>query len=538
MGFNLFQYKTLFHCTMHRLIYCLFGLLVFCSCSQNRVVAERLDVIEQQIQENPDQALLLLDSVAQAEPDAMSDEAVLSKYILLDAYCKYRLVKEDASDSLLSLAESYYRQYGTDRELALCLFLHANNLFTAKKEHQALLKFKEAETAGLKTDDHFLMGQIYSQYSFLCNALCDSDFCIYAEKALQEYKKSGREEYILDGMMNYGVALFDIHRNEESLAQLKEVLPYAEAQTDSFCLAKCYTYMGAAEVNAQHFDSALVYLNRAIGYRNPYFMGRACTYIVRCHGHFKQRDSVEYYLDLARTYLLNYKTNSAYYQQAAYAYQDLGDYVQAWNYFATYYTLTDSLYANLLNRSVAREQRDYVVKRLGVYIKKSNLLTFFAIVLSILIVLGLLYLSYYRKTQKKLSQYHKEKIRQLQEIQKLQEDNRNKALRGIKESSIVAHFKELSISNSIPDIEEWGKLSLLFNELLPSFEATLCSQEKISEVEWRICMLHKLEFKNKEVSNLMCMSDSSVSSTNLRLYKKIFKTDGSSSAWKDYIRSI
>ena len=538
MGFNLFQYKTLFHCTMHRLIYCLFGLLVFCSCSRNRIVVERLEEIEQQIQENPYQALLLLDSVAQAEPDAMSDEAVLSKYIMLDAYCKYRLVKEDASDSLLSLAESYYRQYGTDRELALCLFLHANNLFTAKKEHQALLKFKEAETAGLKTDDHFLMGQIYSQYSFLCNAMCDSDFCIYAEKALQEYKKSGREEYILDGMMNYGVALFDIHRNEESLAQLKEVLPYAEAQADSFCLAKCYTYMGAAEVNAQHFDSALVYLNRAIGYRNPYFMGRACTYIVRCHGHFKQRDSVEYYLDLARTYLLNYKTNSAYYQQAAYAYQDLGDYVQAWNYFATYYTLTDSLYANLLNRSVAREQRDYVVKRLGVYIKKSNLLTFFAIVLSILIVLGLLYLSYYRKTQKKLSQYQKEKIRQLQEIQKLQDDNQKNVLRGMILSTVVTRLKQMAFEETIPSESDWNDLNQLFEEMLPSFERKLRQKNSLSEIEWRICQLEKLGFSNKEVSTLICKAKNTISTANAKLFKQRFGVDGGSSGWLDFIQKL
>ena len=152
--------------------------------------------------------------------------------------------------------------------------------------------------------------------------------------------------------------------------------------------------------------------------------------------------------------------------------------------------------------------------------------------------LGLLYLSYYRKTQKKLSQYQKEKIRQLQEIQKLQDDNQKNVLRGMILSTVVTRLKQMASEETIPSESDWNDLNQLFEEMLPSFERKLRQKNSLSEIEWRICQLEKLGFSNKEVSTLICKAKNTISTANAKLFKQRFGVDGGSSGWLDFIQKL
>ena len=509
---------------MHRLIYCLFGLLVFCSCSQNRVVAERLDVIEQQIQENPDQALLLLDSVAQAEPDAMSDEAVLSKYILLDAYCKYRLMEEGANDSLISIAERYFEAHGSARDVLLCKFLHGVILFNASRMDTALQLFKEAEAVGSQCGDHFLLGRLYGQMSLLCNHLCDADFPRYAEKSMEEFVLSGDSGFILDSRINYAISLLDCHQPEECLALLKDLLPLAECLDDTFCLSKIYTFMGESEICLQRFDSALGHLNIALSIPVPNFLGQTYSMMALCYGYLQKRDSSLYYFQLTKEQVPNFETDYTCLKNAAYMYKYLGDYPKALDYHIQYHNRIETKRARRLNYSFSKGQRDFAEKRIAFFEREVRMKKLFSAFLIFVLVAGCAFFIYYRNQQRR--------------ILKLQDDNQKNVLRGMILSTVVTRLKQMASEETIPSESDWNDLNQLFEEMLPSFERKLRQKNSLSEIEWRICQLEKLGFSNKEVATLICKAKNTISTANAKLFKQRFGVDGGSSGWLDFIQKL
>ena len=499
-------------------------LLLLCCCTGNRRILDTLDSIEPLILTDPAAAQLRLDSLQQAEPEALSQGEPQARYILLDTYCKYRQMQEGTNDSLISIAERYFVKHGSQHDRLLCMFLHGMILNIAGNYDEALLKFKEAEAACAQSGEHFLLGQLYCQMSLLCNHINDADFPLYAQKSLEEYQKSGDSGYILDGKINYAIALLDEHDNEASLALFKECLPFAIQQNDTFCLAKNYTFLGEAEIESGHFDSALVHLRQALPYQVPNFLGQAYSLLSVCYGYFQNRDSALYYHKLTKEVFPDFKTNYTRLKDAAYMYKYLGDYETALEHHIQYHYRLDIKYAKRLNHSFSKGQRDFAEKRIGFFEQQVQMLTLVAIFLCFVLSAGILFFVFYRNQQRR--------------VLTLQDENRKNIIRGMKQSAIVARLKQLAFDETIPSDADWNDLNQLFEEMLPSFERKLSSKNKLNDLEWHICQLQKLDFSNKEISSLTCKAKNSISTINVRLFKRHFGNDGHSSDWLDFINSL
>lgn len=87
---------------------------------------------------------------------------------------------------------------------------------------------------------------------------------------------------------------------------------------------------------------------------------------------------------------------------------------------------------------------------------------------------------------------------------------------------------------------EWGELDRVINEAYPDFKrniSVLC--DKISNNNYRICMLIKCRFTQAEIGTIINMSDEGVSSVRRRLYKKCFPgMKCSASEWDKFIYSL
>lgn len=85
---------------------------------------------------------------------------------------------------------------------------------------------------------------------------------------------------------------------------------------------------------------------------------------------------------------------------------------------------------------------------------------------------------------------------------------------------------------------EWLQAEEELGCILVGFKEALYSAHNISEHEYRICLLVKMGFSNKEIGILICRAANAVSLARKRLYKKLTGRDGTASDFDDLIKSL
>ena len=94
-------------------------------------------------------------------------------------------------------------------------------------------------------------------------------------------------------------------------------------------------------------------------------------------------------------------------------------------------------------------------------------------------------------------------------------------------------------SKNIITENEWLTLTEKINQSFPDFINVLNKLPfKLSTYEFRVSILVKAKFSLKEISRLTNHSDTSVSMTRSRLYKKLTNTIGRANDWDKFIQSI
>lgn len=111
-------------------------------------------------------------------------------------------------------------------------------------------------------------------------------------------------------------------------------------------------------------------------------------------------------------------------------------------------------------------------------------------------------------------------------------------LNRLREDEVVKHFRESFFRQRSITSRDWSLLRCLFAEHYPSFEKRLRDIYPLSEVEWQVCMLLKLDFTPTDISVLTARSQASISTIRSRLYAKFFLQKGSAADWDRFIDSL
>lgn len=527
-------------------------LLTLCSCSKHSHIDEILQNLETEIQSNATQAKETLDSLYKAEPVINTAPNLNAQYILLDTYCNYKSGQEGTNDSLISISENFFKEQGASHELLLAQMLHATILTNAGRNKEAMLKFKEAVENGKMTNDHYLLGQIYTNLFVLCSTVADADQLAYAQKALEEYQQLGDEFYIIDGLMNIGIASIDNAKYEQSLQLFHQAYKKAQQMADTFSLEKCCKYLAETHINIERYDSAYYYYRYST--ENYHAQLNSIDYgrLALIFAHWNRQDSTKHYLSQAEKSATDKTAIRRYWKQSALVYQQTGEYKKALEYSLMYQQAADSAYTSRLRNTVMKEQRDYVVTQLDHAQKISYYYLIAAIgLLFIIISATFAFVSYRRNARLKAFYLAKEievkneeqqilekKLKLKEEELRIKEENRKNILQCVKQSDPVLRFRHALMGKRNITDDDWTDLYNIFSEMLPSFEQVLKADKDISEIEWRVCLLLKLDYKPTEIALLTNRALTSISSINNRLAKKHLGQAGGTKAWLDYIHSL
>ena len=133
---------------------------------------------------------------------------------------------------------------------------------------------------------------------------------------------------------------------------------------------------------------------------------------------------------------------------------------------------------------------------------------------------------------------HQEQIRQLEEKLKIRrsKDVNEQLMR----TPVYRHFKEAALNPKARlNKKDWQDLSDMIDEVIPCFYARMNSQKQsLSMADYHICILVRLFFSPKEISNLTGNSPSGISMKRARLLLRVFDFEGSAETFDKLVQQI
>lgn len=91
----------------------------------------------------------------------------------------------------------------------------------------------------------------------------------------------------------------------------------------------------------------------------------------------------------------------------------------------------------------------------------------------------------------------------------------------------------------ISDNKVWEELDYMVNEIYPNFKSQLFYfYNRLSSLEYRVCMLIKCKFTPKEIATLVFRDKSTISNIRIRLNTKFFGVKGSATDFDKFILSL
>lgn len=139
-----------------------------------------------------------------------------------------------------------------------------------------------------------------------------------------------------------------------------------------------------------------------------------------------------------------------------------------------------------------------------------------------------------RHVERKLAQFKAERQWTTEERRREREQNETRFL----QTGYYRQLRKKIEAREIMTQHDWDELEAHVVLLAPDFLHKLNSLRPFSEQEQRVCLLLKAHIQPADIATLTCKSQSAITLTRSRLYKKVFGRSGSAKDWDDFIDTL
>lgn len=123
-------------------------------------------------------------------------------------------------------------------------------------------------------------------------------------------------------------------------------------------------------------------------------------------------------------------------------------------------------------------------------------------------------------------------------IAMIENEKREQAETVIFGSDVYLRMKSLLAQGRSMNDHDFVELNQVVNSVYTNFTERLYSLCKLSNHEFRVCLLVKVRVQPKEIATLTAHSKEGIATTRSRLYQKVFGKKGSSKEWDDFVLSL
>lgn len=559
--------------------------LLFCSCNDNKQRKALLSDAEQLLMHNPDSTLVILSQMPESEKLKGEEQA---QYCLLHSAATFRNY-EIQSDSMISIAVKYYEIHGTDAQQTEAYYYMGCVVEALKDAPRAQKYYQKALECGKSSENYSLLGRTASRLAMLYTDQYFYKAAIpYFNKAYDYYSSGAdtlRQAVVL---RNLGRMHVMVHQADSAIDYYEKALSFAGHNQQSIL-----SELGDIYITKGMYDKAFEYIRKSLEY-NPTQKEPYHTYL--SYGKLfyltNNKDSAEYYLTRSLDSNVDETRLDAYEYLAKIKKEE-----KNWDEFVHIQNereaLTEQLQERTATETMVQMEHLYnyqhaektLIESEMRNMNKKVVILICIIIIAVLLILLITGMNYLKKEKaEKLSQkqrYEKWKEEQLYYNLTQIEQNKKyileleKKLAGKQNSE--DELEHLSLERERIDIEnrkieyinkekqqlirqlrkagiyqkfhseggikasnaDWEELIFLINYTFPHFSEQIKSLlPQISDIEFKVCCLVKIEVPATDMANIINRSRQSVTMIRKRLYSKIYGKNGSTKDFDDFIAGL
>ncbi len=524
----------------NKIIILLLGTLFYASCNSSKY-PKTLVEIDSLCYSNPQFALTKLEQIGNNLDT--SQTAVWMYYNLLKLKAQEKTCTPHSDLGKINLLKSYYEGIGNKRFLSEIYYLTGTTYLDLHDSPQALEYFHKTLN---ECKDIRLEGLTYAQIGNIM--LYQGNFT----SAIDFYKKSYNIDLIRNDikgqiydLRDLGYTYANTNKTDSAILFSHQSLQLAlKAQMPQMITSARSSLANIYLDSKQDVDSASKYFLPLLN--DVRDENKSGTYSMAIK-YYKLRnlpDSVNYYIKKIEDFGEIYAKEAAYREKVEIALKkNCSDKdLLSWKLFTQYADSIESIsnataiansqslydYAQREKENTKLQNENKQRKLWQIIYGLSTFLTF------------LLFYVYY----KKYKTAQNEQKRQMMEIQHILDKNTaqkttNKdILSQIRETNTYSIFVQKAQNKININEDEWKDLDELINKYYNDFKITLYRICKLSEIEYRICLLLKVGFTLSDMATILHREPSTLSMARKRLYKKLFHKDGKAEELDIFIRSI
>ena len=241
--------------------------LPFTGCQKHYPVADKLSQAEIYMNEEPEAALRVLESIGQ--PDLHTKEHH-ARYALLYSQALDKNYIDKTNDSLINIAVDYYRQTDEVRSKFLSYYYKGRIHINAEENPEAMLAFMEAEQLVDALGDDYYAGMLYQYIASIYRSYMDYPKAMeYAEQSIDCYTRAGKNRHRLWALMEKSSLFRNMNEDAESIRIMEALLPEVEATNDLELFSGCLSELILGCLDENRLADARKYYDRYVQKINP-----------------------------------------------------------------------------------------------------------------------------------------------------------------------------------------------------------------------------------------------------------------------------
>lgn len=568
-----------------------------CACGGGQHREAEIAAIDSIATDNAPRALTLLDSLKPRMAGAT--EAEWSLYSLVRVKAEDKAFIEHKTDTVMLRLIDYYETDG-DKTLLPQVYYYAGRVYADMDEGDRALKyFQKAVALTDSTNALYYKAQSQMGYIFLYQGLYKKGFEAFL-KAYKYNKENGNKAYQAYALCGMANCLQETDKEAQALQCFKHAFTLAEKTGDNSFATEITAQIANHYYKTKQYVTALTYAKRALN--NVDSIGARPVYAIAADIYYKvgKKDSAA--ILYKKLYSINnvYAKNRAS-KRLGHYYLERNDMAKAAFFLDEYDRYADSIQAITQTETVAKIDAIYNYNireeendRLKSEITKSKYIIAVTVILAIAAMLAVFTLIQYSKKKRiaervkyenekrylnslyeqsskfitdnnrkidelkqqlavsatqneSLNAALKAKEEQLNNLNKMavmRAENRKLAAAGLENSCICAKLFAMLNDNTTSDFdkkltaEDWQRLDEEVNTHYPEFKERLHELCRISDTEYRVCLLLKVGVSPKDISTLTIKTKSAISVMRKRLYAKAFGKGETPEKWDELIRSL
>lgn len=512
------------------IIVCLLSVLLSSCINRSEELARSEELIDQ----HPDSALMLLEAI---DPSDLSDRQ-LARYALLYTKAQYKNYIDASNDSLISIAVDYYEKNGSEEDKFYAYLYQGIVRYWIADYQKATVSLLRSLRNTDSINDHYSKGQMFTYLALSNSSQQCSDDALYAEMAFQEYHQGNLDNYAASALVTLAVAKLRAQEYDTCRYYLDESIAIAQRMNDDFVMNDALSVKLHYAVCVDSLSLARYICHKLQADSSYQMSARDLAIQAFIAAKDSDTDLAEQLLTMARKKCNNYSDSANYYVMGFWIYRALNIPTKAYTYQDSLLNCEERFLEESLKHTSLAAQRDYIEEQMVISDFRHRIHVYgltSLIVLSLALAMVLYLVGQKRKMYIRLQKIRIESLLSRLEIQSKTYKEGERMLR-------LEPFVAILCTSSHPDkcmsSNEWKELHALFSKYIPHFQNSLKELTPLSETEWRVCMLLKLNIAPSSIAILMSKTPGAISSVRERLYKKVFGKRGSTKDWDDFIKSI